>query len=937
MSNKKSRKAFVTTAAAVMAASAVTPVAAFAAEKSFSDVPADAYYADAVKTLVSKGVITGYEDGTFKPDKSVTRAEAATILTKAHKWDTTGTEPYPDVTDTHWAYEYIVAATKAGAFGGDEKGHFNPESNLTRSEAAKIIVEAYGLTGTADLSFGDKDDIQSWAVSYVKTAVANGILKGDDKGNVNPNANITRGEFTTMIQRAEEAVAAPAVESVSAINATQVEVKFGVEVDKDSAETVGNYSINSNNPTSAKLGEDKKTVILTFASQAHVEVTNGVLVVEPITIASDEDKTTEKWTSVLTFKDEVKPEIDSIESKTSGTHATSLTVTATEPIASGLAKVNGVYHTISWSGNKGTITGLNLDASKSHTLELINLTDLAGTPNVTVSTSKTFNVTVDKVAPTATLSAVGDKAIKVTFSKPMDVASVQSAFAANTPVKDETLSSVNSAAVVQAVANTNDTEFIIPITASNIYANKDSRTFYVVLTDTLKDKLGNKLESTTKSITLTKDTVKPVATGYKVVKNNDGEVTAIEINFSEGLAAAAQGALTAPTIVDSNGRQVNTILGTLTNDAVTAGDKKVVFRASAPAKLTGQYAFSFARNLVSDLAETPNGSNAFNYTIDFGAASNTFDLTSANAVSNVITVNFGRAVKGGAVANSATDVNNYTLAGKPLPEGTTIVLNSTQTVATITLPASESIEKDDQAAVFTVANVHSLAGEVLNSYKGTVGVLDNTAPVLESAKVLDNKTIELTYSEAIQLASGSDVGDSFVIKQDGTELVLADAELKGTVASGFDNKLVIKINQGSDTPATPANAIVSGTNSSIVTLSNETSATANETVNYVIADNNGTLEVQNQNDGSVVTTLDGSGNGSFTLNGVTVTITGGADTNTFAVQTIKAVPATSATTLDLTKEITIETVTDTNAKQVVDKSTARNEHKAEVKVTVVKP
>ncbi|MCM3797731.1 S-layer homology domain-containing protein [Caldibacillus thermoamylovorans] len=232
---KTSRKAFATTAAAVMAATAVTPVAAFAASTtSFPDVPAGEY-AEAINNLAGQGILNGFDDGTFKPNDPVLREQAAKILATALKLDTTGTENYPDVSPDNWSYKYIVAVTKAGIFGGDENGNFKPFDNLTRQEAAKIIVEAFGFKGSSELTFGDKANIQSWAVPYVKTAVANGILKGDDQGNFNPNANIKRGDFALMIQRALNAVAAPQVESVSAITSKSLKVKFNKVVDTTKA------------------------------------------------------------------------------------------------------------------------------------------------------------------------------------------------------------------------------------------------------------------------------------------------------------------------------------------------------------------------------------------------------------------------------------------------------------------------------------------------------------------------------------------------------------------------------------------------------------------------------------------------------------------------------------------------------------------------------
>lgn len=267
---KTSRKAFATTAAAVMAATAVTPVAAFAASTtSFPDVPAGEY-ADAINNLVGKGIINGFDDGTFKPNNPVTREQAAKILATALKLDTTGTENYPDVSPDNWSYEYIVAVTKAGIFGGDENGKFNPSANLTRQQAAKIIVEAFDFTGSSELTFGDKANIQSWAVPYVKTAVANGILKGDDQGNFNPNANIKRGDFALMIQRALNAVEnakTPKVESVSAINAKTLKVTFNKAVDDTKAKFEVKKGSVTVNVAKTTFSADKKSVELELASK----------------------------------------------------------------------------------------------------------------------------------------------------------------------------------------------------------------------------------------------------------------------------------------------------------------------------------------------------------------------------------------------------------------------------------------------------------------------------------------------------------------------------------------------------------------------------------------------------------------------------------------------------------------------------------------------
>ncbi|MHC1681703.1 MAG: beta strand repeat-containing protein [Clostridiaceae bacterium] len=561
------------------------------------------------------------------------------------------------------------------------------------------------------------------------------------------------------------------VSSVVALNATQVKVIFNKTVDKTDAETLARYTLGVANPTAASLDTDKKTVTLTFAT---AEVTDAVLVVDPVKSETDSSVTTSKYTQVFTYKDEVKADILTVDSKTNGSVASTVTVKATEPIASALAKIDGNYVTANFGGtDTATITGLSLDKNTSHTIELINLTDKAATPNVTVSTSKTFNVVTDTVAPTVTLSTKSDKQILVTFDKSMDVSTVQAALAVDTGVKDEAFANVTHSAVA-VVANTDNKQFTVDVTAT-LYTNSTTRTLTVVLPNTIKDSLGNAIATSTKQVVMTKDTVAPVATGYKVIKNASGQVTDLEVSFSEELAANANPA--EPTIVDANGVVVTgTLLGGITANAITAGDKKVTYHFTTAAKVSGTFGFSFAADLVTDRAETGNKSSAFNYNVNFGTDTGTFDLTSVTSLANVITVNYGRAVKGGSVVGSATDLNNYSLAGKPLPAGTTITLDATQNIATITLGA-DGVTKTDAAAIITVANVKAITGEVINATTKTVAVTDNTKPVLTSAVLNTNGSITLGYSE--DLTTPTVVGD-YTFRLNGK--IVADASVAGITA-----------------------------------------------------------------------------------------------------------------------------------------------------------
>lgn len=589
----------------------------------------------------------------------------------------------------------------------------------------------------------------------------------------------------TQLRTAEAAVVAsyedklaPVVKSVSAINATQVEVTFNKELagtDFDTlVEAQGIFSISTETLTGAQLSSDKKTVTLTFSNT--VEGTNKELIVEPVTTTKKDNNNqpvkTEKYVQVFTYEDTSKPEILEVTAKTKNTVATSVTVKASEPIASvGVVKIDGQVVTANFGGtNTAVINGVNLDASKQHTVEFINLTDKAATPNVTVSGSKAFSVTVDAEAPSVSVSTASEKEILLTFSKPMNATTVTTAFASNSGnVKKEDLVSVgHSSATV--VPGTNNTQFKVAVT-DTLFTNSTSRKLTVLIPNTVEDSLGNKVALTTTQVTLTKDVTKPAATGYKLIKDNNGNLTDIVVEFSEALATNANP--DEPTIVNANGVLIpaSSFLGGLTADAITAGDKTVTYSVASPGKPSGKLAFSFGSELVSDLAETANKSEAFSYTIDFGANTNAItlptnsvldnstadrsaDATNAPTSSNVFVVKFPAAVRGGGVSNSATDVANYTLNGSALPSGTKITLNSAQTIATITLPSTGAISKDD-TAVIALANIHTLDGRTINAYQEAVVIADNTKPVLNSA-VVSNGDLVFGFSEDVSNVDASD-------------------------------------------------------------------------------------------------------------------------------------------------------------------------------------
>ena len=104
----------------------------------YTDVPADAWYNNAVSTLTNAGIIDGYEDGTFKPDGNITRAEFATIAVRFFEATYDGEDLFSDIAG-HWAQDYINEAANAGIVDGYPDGTFRPQQLITRAEAMTMV------------------------------------------------------------------------------------------------------------------------------------------------------------------------------------------------------------------------------------------------------------------------------------------------------------------------------------------------------------------------------------------------------------------------------------------------------------------------------------------------------------------------------------------------------------------------------------------------------------------------------------------------------------------------------------------------------------------------------------------------------------------------------------------------------------------------------
>ncbi|WP_249897903.1 Ig-like domain-containing protein [Paenibacillus sp. PK3_47] len=148
-----------------------------------------------------KAYMTGYTDGTFKPNQSITRAEIASIIARTfNQSPAISGAAYNDVTAGHWAVNAISLVSSSGIMKGYEDGSFKPNQTITRAEMATILSRLITVAGENAVSFSDITG--HWAQAAVEMTARAGIITGYENGTFRPNQSLTRAEAVTIINRA---------------------------------------------------------------------------------------------------------------------------------------------------------------------------------------------------------------------------------------------------------------------------------------------------------------------------------------------------------------------------------------------------------------------------------------------------------------------------------------------------------------------------------------------------------------------------------------------------------------------------------------------------------------------------------------------------------------------------------------------------------------
>lgn len=172
----------------------------------FQDVDSGAWYASDVDFVVSRGLFSGVSEGTFAPEAALNRGALVTVLYALEQPGAQTVEVlFSDVDADAWYAQGTAWAVEAGVISGYGNGQFGPEDSVTREQLALMLYQ-YANSLNADTSgrsslarFQDSSDVSSWAAEALAWAVDGGILSGRTDGTLDPAGPATRAEMAAML------------------------------------------------------------------------------------------------------------------------------------------------------------------------------------------------------------------------------------------------------------------------------------------------------------------------------------------------------------------------------------------------------------------------------------------------------------------------------------------------------------------------------------------------------------------------------------------------------------------------------------------------------------------------------------------------------------------------------------------------------------------
>jgi trimeric autotransporter adhesin len=585
---------------------------------------------------------------------------------------------------------------------------------------------------------------------------------------------------------AYEAALAPKVESVSAINAKKIEVKFNKEVNETTAENPATYNfvgLAAGTTWTPELQADGKTVVLTL-NNAIANDTTFVAIVNEVETKADSTKKTEKFTKTITFSDTTKPTFTGVTYPEAGTavlnFSEDLSTPGTVKVYDGNTDVTSTL-TITHNANSNQISISGLTTNKEYRVVVVGAKDQSS--NLIPSPVEVFvkSTVSEQVKPVIeSITTVDLNTIKVKFSEKLK--QISAGVYANV--------SIDGVAVAGATQTFDSETNTLTITKAGL----TTAGIHSVSISGYTDLSNNVGDTFTKAVAFAASA--PVLEKTEVV--SDATDTYVVLTFNEAPSLAAiQG-------VDITGTYTTpeNILKTFGSAALNESTDISVVGNTIKIKVTGKEAGNY--KLTIPAAGISDGTTARTQDLEI-----TFTLTGSAdttkpTVSNVFIPGEDATAVGGPATverntvyvkyskpmnSTAVNPDNYTVDGQKVFESAVFV--GDKTLVKLTLKEGVITLTGDRS--FQISNaVTGENGVAINAYSSTEPFVENVKPILSSGVVIDGTTIELTFTEAVDdtnlLATGA--GNDFEVYIDGAKSTIASVV---TGATANDNKLQLQL------------------------------------------------------------------------------------------------------------------------------------------------
>lgn len=285
--------------------------------KGFTDVDFSTEQGQAIEKMYNAGYLAGYNDGSFKPDSTITRAELTRVFNQVFKYELNEEKAvsmtnFSDVEKGAWYYNDVKIAQSNGYINGFNDNTFRPQNNFTREQTCVVLALAANLKSPSnDITIND--EVSPWAETYVKASIADSAFKLENNNNFRATVNITRGEVCQALAKYVDIKNNTTTETSTETTTNSLTTAKTDAASNSSNETTTSKTNTSGNGSSGSTGSsgvDNKT---TTTTETTTEATTKATTTNTTTTETTTEPTT---ASVITLSDEQMKALNNVISDT---------------------------------------------------------------------------------------------------------------------------------------------------------------------------------------------------------------------------------------------------------------------------------------------------------------------------------------------------------------------------------------------------------------------------------------------------------------------------------------------------------------------------------------------------------------------------------------------------------------------------------------------